>query len=237
MSTTYALRFDTGNDAFQEGARDSQSAWVIREAAARIAREGVDSGFKLFDLNGNSIGTFSETTPPATPDRGEVLVLVDTGDDAFKPDPTHELVRILRESADRIARGDWPAGLVDINGNKVGSIADNVIEPEIELPDDVVKLTLKDIFSKADGVEFYVEAERREALARELDLGTFAESWRMVGVVMDEDGDPSDVWVSLEANPSEGKAFMQVMRNGMVEDWAEDFEAELNGAPAPRRYR
>ena len=49
---------------------------------------------------------------------------IHTGTDAFKPDPTGELVRILREVADQIEAGREYGKSVpvhDVNGNHVGS--------------------------------------------------------------------------------------------------------------------
>jgi len=51
-------------------------------------------------------------------------IVIGTGNDAFGPDPSHEIARLLKELADSIeASGlvcESSISLRDINGNKVG---------------------------------------------------------------------------------------------------------------------
>ncbi len=49
---------------------------------------------------------------------------LECGNDAFRGNAYPEVIRLLREAADRMERRAQPAGvLLDINGNKVGSYA------------------------------------------------------------------------------------------------------------------
>lgn len=53
----------------------------------------------------------------------QVLITIDTENDAFEDAPASEVARILRAAADRIEQegdGDFP--LMDINGNTVGAV-------------------------------------------------------------------------------------------------------------------
>lgn len=45
-----------------------------------------------------------------------------TGNDAFHEDVRGEVARILHDAADKIARGENPRSLFDINGNFVGTV-------------------------------------------------------------------------------------------------------------------
>lgn len=47
---------------------------------------------------------------------------IDVDNDAFHPDPSNEIARLLREAAEQIERDSKPSGmsLRDINGNRVG---------------------------------------------------------------------------------------------------------------------
>jgi len=47
-------------------------------------------------------------------------VRINTDNAAFRPDPTFEIARILRELADRIEWGEEDGKLTDVNGNVVG---------------------------------------------------------------------------------------------------------------------
>ena len=63
---------------------------------------------------------------------------IHTGTDAFKPEPTGELVRILREIAEQIEVGrDYRKSVpvLDINGNAVGSfmLVDELAQREQDL--------------------------------------------------------------------------------------------------------
>ena len=63
---------------------------------------------------------------------------IHTGTDAFKPDPSGELVRILREIAEQIEVGyDYRKSVpvLDINGNAVGSfmLVDELAQREQDL--------------------------------------------------------------------------------------------------------
>jgi hypothetical protein len=50
------------------------------------------------------------------------LVEIRCDDDAFADDPTHEVVRLLRQIANRCEKdGESCGGLVDVNGNSCGS--------------------------------------------------------------------------------------------------------------------
>lgn len=131
MSTIYMLRFDTGNAAFEDYGRDAEVAAVIRRAMERIQRDGLDDDFKVYDTNGNAVGRFSEVDDAKqSADTGEVLLTIETGNAAFEDDPAGpagEVARILWHAAQRIEQGDWPAGLLDINGNRVGAVDDNAL--------------------------------------------------------------------------------------------------------------
>lgn len=237
MSKTYVLQFDTGNAAFEGAGRDAEVAAVILRAADKIEQSGLDGSFKVWDTNGNSIGGFSEVTPPAS-STDDVVLSIETGNAAFEGDPSTEVVRILRNAAKRIEQGDWPTGLLDINGNRVGNAEDNRGDPEIELPEDISRYSVQAIREKNPEVRLSSTPESIASLSAELGLQAFGESWRTIAVVRDEEGDYSEAWVTQHNDPVDSlKHFVQVMRNGMPEDWAEAHEAELNGVPAPRGFR
>jgi hypothetical protein len=49
------------------------------------------------------------------------VVEIQCDDDAFADDPTHEVVRLLRQIANRCEKdGESRGGLVDVNGNSCG---------------------------------------------------------------------------------------------------------------------
>jgi len=48
-------------------------------------------------------------------------ISIDLENDVFLPCPHDEIVRILRDVADRIDNGECPKSLFDINGNRVGT--------------------------------------------------------------------------------------------------------------------
>ena len=45
---------------------------------------------------------------------------IETTNDAFRPDPEAEIARLLRETAKRVANGNYAGRLLDYNGNRVG---------------------------------------------------------------------------------------------------------------------
>jgi hypothetical protein len=71
-----------------------------------------------------------------TSDVRPFAVTIHTGTDAFKPEPTGELVRILREIAEQIEVGrDYRKSVpvLDIKGNAVGSFMLELAEREQDL--------------------------------------------------------------------------------------------------------
>jgi hypothetical protein len=49
------------------------------------------------------------------------IVEIDCGNAAFEDDPTHEVVRLLRQIVNRCVKdGESRGGLVDVNGNGCG---------------------------------------------------------------------------------------------------------------------
>jgi len=56
-----------------------------------------------------------------------VKITIKTANDAFQPNPCHEVARILRELADRIDGAGMPGKeevwtLRDVNGNTIGAV-------------------------------------------------------------------------------------------------------------------
>lgn len=51
-----------------------------------------------------------------------VTIKINTENQAFDGDTGYELARILRGLADRFEEGGSPSKLMDVNGNKVGSV-------------------------------------------------------------------------------------------------------------------
>lgn len=58
----------------------------------------------------------------------EFRLTIDTGNEAFQPEPNAEIARILREVADRIESDGrsihWYQNIRDVNGNTVGQYAE-----------------------------------------------------------------------------------------------------------------
>lgn len=235
MSTTYCLRFDTGNAAFEDYGRDNEVSEVIGRAADKIERDGLGDGFKVWDTNGNSIGTFSEVTPPVSADAGEVLLTIETGNAAFEDDEAAEVVRILRHAARRIGQGDWPAGLLDVNGNRVGVVEDNPAEPEDEnrLPEGAPTYTkLEAIRGQHPGVHFSTDSGEIDALADDTGLAYYSEAWSGIAVVAG-DGELLHAWVTEGSRPFDVNAeFLQVLKDGRTMSWAKDHEESLDAKQA-----
>lgn len=228
MSTTYCLRFDTGNAAFEDYGRDAEVSAVIRRAADRIERAGLEDGFNLFDTNGNRIGQFCETTPPAQGgSEGEVELSIETGNAAFEGDPAAEVVRILRYAAQRIGQSDWPAGLLDINGNHVGSVSYH--PAKIAVPEDVEwrSGTWLETQHRA-GVKFYTNREAIDEAIAETGLDGFGGRWVGVAVYRDEDDAIEELWVAEEGD---SEKFAQVMERYAVLAWAEAHDDNLKYGP------
>jgi len=58
----FQMRFDTENEAFECGNRESETARILREIADRVERGAASGMFQnVHDLNGNVIGTFKLT--------------------------------------------------------------------------------------------------------------------------------------------------------------------------------
>lgn len=240
MSKTYCLRFDTGNAAFVDyGGRNIEIASVIRRVVQGIeARSHLDD-IKAWDTNGNTIGSFSEVTSVEKAADGEVVLVIDTGNAAFDDAPEGEVVRILRAAASRIEVGDWPAGLLDINGNRVGNLVDNYVEPPVEVPDDVARKSLQELRLRPHPASALVGTpEALGALATEMELETFGQTWTAAYIERDPDGGVESAFVTADPDPAVSfKSFVQIARNGLTEDWAEQHEAVLNGDPPPPGYR
>ena len=52
----------------------------------------------------------------------KMTITIETGNDAFEPDPSVELARILKKLAKGLEVSFAPATIQDINGNTVGRI-------------------------------------------------------------------------------------------------------------------
>ena len=52
----------------------------------------------------------------------KMTIIIETGNDAFEPDPSVELARILKKLAKGLEVSFAPAVIQDINGNPVGKI-------------------------------------------------------------------------------------------------------------------
>jgi hypothetical protein len=52
----------------------------------------------------------------------KITIVINTVNAAFEDMPEYEVVRILRELADKLETGRQPDYILDINGNNVGSI-------------------------------------------------------------------------------------------------------------------
>lgn len=230
MSTTYCLRFDTGNAAFEDNGRDAEVAAVINRAADKIEREGLEHDFKLYDTNGNAIGRYFAGSPGAAAD-GEVLLKIETGNAAFEDDEAAEVLRILRHAAKRIAQGDWPAGLLDYNGNKVGSVEDAGLPAADErvLPDDAPAYTkLEAIRSQHPSVHFSTDSEEINALAEDSGLAYYSEDWSGIAVVT-SDGEIVQAWVTESSRPFDTSAeFLQIIKGGRTMSWAKDHEEAID---------
>ena len=240
MSTTYCLRFDTGNAAFEDyGGRNIEIASVIRRVVQKVEGQGGLEPFKVWDSNGNSIGSFSQIESVQNASEGEVVLTIDTGNAAFGDDPAAEVVRILRKAAGRIEVGDWPAGLLDINGNLVGNLVDNYVEPPVMVPDDVARKSLQELRLRPHPDSVFVSTpEALSGLAAEMGMETFGQTWRAAYIERDADGGVESAFVLADPDAAlSHKSFVQIARNGMTEDWAEQHEALLNGEPPPPGYR
>ena len=53
----FRIRFDLGNEAFQDGSLRAEVYRILRNIAVRV-RDGEDGG-KVMDSNGNSVGTWA----------------------------------------------------------------------------------------------------------------------------------------------------------------------------------
>ena len=51
-----------------------------------------------------------------------ICIIIDTNNDAFRPDPAPEVARILRRIAEELESGREPSVPRDINGNRCGNI-------------------------------------------------------------------------------------------------------------------
>lgn len=58
---TFKIKFKTDNDAFKDGGAEFEVARILRTIAEHVLA-GEDAG-KVFDVNGNSIGTWSLRIP------------------------------------------------------------------------------------------------------------------------------------------------------------------------------
>lgn len=52
----------------------------------------------------------------------QIIIEINTGNDAFHDDPGREVARILRELAAKYEQGEQPQITKDLNGAKVGNI-------------------------------------------------------------------------------------------------------------------
>lgn len=117
------LNIELGNAAFEEAGKEYEVARIVAAAAAKIENGAFD--FKLFDVNGNSVGWAMETDDGFEPEPAEsyVIVEMETGNAAFE-DKGFECARILREAAVKIADGNLDFKLLDLNGNTVGKVGE-----------------------------------------------------------------------------------------------------------------
>jgi hypothetical protein len=51
-----------------------------------------------------------------------ITIKINTVNAAFEGDPEAEVARILKDAANKIARGNTDFNLLDLNGNKVGTV-------------------------------------------------------------------------------------------------------------------
>lgn len=118
---TIRLAIELGNAAFED--KEEEVARIISEAAAKVADGRSD--FKLFDVNGNSVGRLTENDAPLDLESGEkyVVLEMDTDNAAFEDEGKgYEAARIMRVAADKIRSGDLDFKLHDVNGNTVGKV-------------------------------------------------------------------------------------------------------------------
>jgi Uri superfamily endonuclease len=53
----FKVSFETDNDVFMDGNREAEIARILRKLADTIEEFGTSTG-RIYDLNGNTIGTF-----------------------------------------------------------------------------------------------------------------------------------------------------------------------------------
>ena len=53
----FKVTIDTGNDAFMDGNREAEIARILRKLADVIEEFGTSTG-RVYDINGNTVGTF-----------------------------------------------------------------------------------------------------------------------------------------------------------------------------------
>lgn len=118
---------ETGHAAFGDSgmnSRNNECARIITEAADRLKMldnvDGVD--FKLYDVNGNPVGSLRTTDEPPVgePGNGVLRLSVKMGNAAFDDAPGHEVSRILNEAAAHLRDGEQVFTMRDVNGHLVG---------------------------------------------------------------------------------------------------------------------
>ncbi|WP_199032193.1 hypothetical protein [Ralstonia sp. ASV6] len=131
------LYFSTGNAAFEDGALPLEAARIFQDQANRIedaiSLDGFE--FKVYDINGNRVGTFFATESAdeiALVDKPLIHAHLTTGNAAFEDAPGAEVARILREAAKKLTSGETEFGLRDVNGNRVGGVEFVAAEPEAD---------------------------------------------------------------------------------------------------------
>jgi hypothetical protein len=56
---TITIRLNTGHAAFDEGGREQEIARILREAIGKVAPFQSGAAAKLYDVNGNAVGTIT----------------------------------------------------------------------------------------------------------------------------------------------------------------------------------
>lgn len=117
------LVINTANAAFRDEVKGFEVARIIQEAADKMENGQFD--IKLYDINGNVVGSCAETDKPFKLEPGEnyITLEMDTDNAAFEGNgKDFECARVLREASAKIRDGEMSFKLRDVNGNTVGKV-------------------------------------------------------------------------------------------------------------------
>lgn len=140
MTTRFALALSVDNDAFQDGNRNAETARILTGVAARIT-DTTDTEGAVRDVNGNTVGMWTDAAEYAPKAQAGTFTMVATFDDRY------ELAQIIKNAAHVIDSGNefdeasivhpTPAGDITTRGHWQFTPDDRDLHIELADPDDV----------------------------------------------------------------------------------------------------